>query len=207
MMCHGIVNESYKQSMRRWCSGSARQSAHVVNWSHFGSSPTTSNFKWSSTRHYGLCLRWWVQGDCAPYADTMAVCLKSNTLDVHHKKPSFALSAVFGARLPPCLCWEFRAFRCVELTTCCKAQTEPVLLLRGEHILPMKCRAYYWTCASSTACQDLDAAWSWAGVWSYNPGQGFVGHSQFQSCMELCSLKKQGNFSGPWQPQGFEGSA
>ena len=131
------------------------------------------------------------------------LCLKCNTLDVQHRKPPFALSAIFAARLAPCLCCGCRKFRCVELTTCCKAQTEPVLLRGGIRLPTCWWSAVHWTCAcaSSTAFPDLDAAWSawnWAGVWSYHPGQGFARHSIF-NVLHIIMLK-QDIFLGPWQP-------
>lgn len=137
---------------------------------------------WDIMRQYnGLCLHWWVQGDCAPFAvATTPVCVKCKTLDVRHRKPSFALSAIFAARLAPCLCCGCRAFRCVELTTCCKAQTEPILL-RGGIRLPT-----CWCIQRVHVLPQLFprlgcCAWNWAGVWSYSyhPGQGFAGQSQF----------------------------
>ena len=95
-------------------------------------------------------------------AATTVVCLKCTTLDVQHRKPSFALSATFAARLAHLACAVDAVHSDVSTSRhAAKHRASSSAAWRDPHSHPMmKCLAC-WTYASSIASPDLDAAWGW----------------------------------------------
>ena len=95
-------------------------------------------------------------------AATTVVCLKCTTLDVQHRKPSFALSATFAARLAHLACAVDAVPSDVSTSRhAAKHRASSSAAWRDPHSHPMmKCLAC-WTYASSIASPDLDAAWGW----------------------------------------------
>ena len=159
---------------------------------------------------------WWVQGYFAPLAAaTVAAWLECNTLDVQHPSLLCVLyvvitSGTFAAKLAPSLCCGCHAFGCVELTTCCKAQTEPVLPLRGGIRLP----SCWWSAVHvehvHVFLQLLSQTWmlhdlheTGQGSEATLPGQDFEGHSQFNcTAWSAWSSAEARYFFGPMATTG-----
>ena len=135
-------------------------------------------------------------------AATTVVCLKCTTLDVQHRKPSFALSATFAARLAHLACAVDAVHSDVSTSRhAAKHRASSSAAWRDPHSHPMmKCLAC-WTYASSIASPDLDAAWGWV-TWRPSKCHGSLkpqhrtslSNSQFNVLHGITTPLKRGGF-------------